>query len=857
MNKNNRLRVALTGLILGLSSAFAQATAVSVSLGWNATTTNTDGSAITDLAGYRIFSSTVSFFRSAAWISTGTATADPGVTRTDVAGSTTGTTISLNSGATYFLRLTAYNTGGNQSAFNVDNSSADVQLSTFIANPVVDTSSPTVPAGLHAVVISSTQINLSWTASTDNVGVTGYKIFRGGAQFSTTTATSFSNTGLTPSTTYTYTVAAYDAARNTSAQSTSTSAVTNPPPFSDVSAPTVPGGFGATAVSATSITLGWTAATDNVGVTGYKIFRGGTQFSTTTATSFVNSGLTLLTSYTYGVAAYDAVGNTSAQASTTVVTSAAPDVSSPTVPAGLATVVVSSTQINLSWNASTDNVAVTGYRVYRGGVSIATTAGLTYQNTNLTPATLYSYQVAAYDAMGNTSAKSVAASTTTNAAAGGDVTAPTVSLTAPANASLVTGTLSITGSAADNVGVTRVDLSIDGVVVATDFTAPYNFSVNTLTVANGNHLLTLTAYDAAANSATSSVTVFYNNPHVKVQCVRSPKADFTVADQGQLTVVVDRAFEPTFTSAGSLTATINMPSGSKSMLLTKSGTNASVYSAAFAGGYFSANDYNTIDGLALNVGVGTFTYAAVGQGNTIEPVVGGTVFDAGGTAQVIVPQGDLTAEAQLTINTLPPDAGERAAAAKRQNLVILDAGRDITLTGGSLTGNGAMLLLPFDPALVAASTGATISQVRIAYFNVGTGQWEIVTNAVLSGGTAVYAHVTHFSPYATVLSLYTAPGLVDAYAYPNPAVGSQNPVIRVAMGTLDRLEVTIYDVTGSVVHSGKLDGSTPQVLGNNGLMYSDYTWQGKKASGTYFAVVHGKASDGTLVKARIKLAVVK
>ena len=89
-----------------------------------------------------------------------------------------------------------------------------------------DTTPPSVPAGLSATAVSSTQINLSWTASTDNVGVTGYDVFRNGTQVGTTTTTSYQDTGLTAGTTYSYTVAAYDAAGNVSAQSTAASATT-------------------------------------------------------------------------------------------------------------------------------------------------------------------------------------------------------------------------------------------------------------------------------------------------------------------------------------------------------------------------------------------------------------------------------------------------------------------------------------------------------------------------------------------------------------------------------------------------------------------------------------------------------
>ncbi|MGZ8187296.1 MAG: fibronectin type III domain-containing protein, partial [Methylosarcina sp.] len=147
-------------------------------------------------------------------------------------------------------------------------------------------------------------------ASTDNVGVKGYKIYRGTTQIATVTGTSFSNTGLSTGKTYSYTVAAYDAAGNTSKQSSSASATTQ---AADTTAPTVPSGLAATALSSSEISLTWSAATDAVGVQGYKVYRNGVQIASVSSTSFADSGLTAATAYAYTVSAYDAAGNTSAQ----------------------------------------------------------------------------------------------------------------------------------------------------------------------------------------------------------------------------------------------------------------------------------------------------------------------------------------------------------------------------------------------------------------------------------------------------------------------------------------------------------------------------------------------------------------
>jgi chitodextrinase len=89
-----------------------------------------------------------------------------------------------------------------------------------------DSTAPTAPTGLSATAVSSSQVDLRWTASTDAVGVAGYDVFRGGTLVTTVSGTSASDTGLAPNTSYTYTVKARDAAGNVSAASTSATATT-------------------------------------------------------------------------------------------------------------------------------------------------------------------------------------------------------------------------------------------------------------------------------------------------------------------------------------------------------------------------------------------------------------------------------------------------------------------------------------------------------------------------------------------------------------------------------------------------------------------------------------------------------
>src|SRR5881396_565209 len=415
---------------------------------------------------------------------------------------TTTTTSFTNTGlspsTTYTYAVAAFDAAGNLSA------QSSAASATTPAAP--DTTPPTVPTGLTATAVSSSQINLSWAASFDSVGVTGYRVYRGGTQIATTTTTSYANTGLSPSTTYSYTVAAFDAAGNLSAQSSAASATT--PAAPDTTPPTVPTGLTATAVSSSQINLSWTASFDSVGVTGYRVYRGGTQIATTSTTSFTNTGLSPSTTYTYAVAAFDAAGNLSAQSSAaSATTPAAPDTTPPTVPTGLTATAVSSSQINLSWAASFDSVGVTGYRVYRGGTQIATTTTTSYANTGLSPSTTYSYTVAAFDAAGNLSAQSSAASATTPAAP--DTTPPTVptGLTATAVSS---SQINLSWAASfDSVGVTGYRVYRGGTQIATTTTTSY---ANTGLSPSTTYSYTVAAFDAAGNLSAQSSAASATTP---------------------------------------------------------------------------------------------------------------------------------------------------------------------------------------------------------------------------------------------------------------------------------------------------------------------------------------------------------
>ncbi len=418
-----------------------------------------------------------------------------------------------------------------------------------------DTEAPTTPTNLTSSNITENSIDLSWTASTDNIGVTGYDVYQNGTYLANTANTNYSVTGLSASTSYSFYIIAKDAAGNESNASSSISVTTGAP---DTEAPTAPTNLASSNITDSSVDLNWTASTDNVGVTGYDIYQNGTYLANTTNTNYLVTGLSASTTYSFHVIAKDAAGNESSASSSISVTTneaaleycssqgnnysyewieqiqigtysnssgaagytdftsevielsagedynviltpgfssssyteywviwadlnrdgdfndaseelysgtgnsivtgtmsipstangstrmritmkyngaptscetftygevedytvtfeaAEPDTEAPTTPTGLATTSISSTSISISWTASTDNVAVTEYEVYVDGILDGTSTTTSYTASGLTASTTYSFTVVAKDAAGNSSSASSALSATTS-----------------------------------------------------------------------------------------------------------------------------------------------------------------------------------------------------------------------------------------------------------------------------------------------------------------------------------------------------------------------------------------------------------------------------------------------------------
>lgn len=161
--------------------------------------------------------------------------------------------------------------------------------------------------------------------------------------------------------------------------------------------------------------------------------------------------------------------------------------------------------------SASDNVGVSSVSLNVDGGTVATTNIAPYTilwNSATVSNAAHTLTVTARDAAGNS--RSVSIQVVVNNVVVGDITKPTVSITSPTNSSSVTGTINVGVSASDNVGVNSVKLSVDGTVINTVVSAPYNFSWNTSSLVTGIHSLTATATDAAGNTNTYSIQVTVN-----------------------------------------------------------------------------------------------------------------------------------------------------------------------------------------------------------------------------------------------------------------------------------------------------------------------------------------------------------
>jgi fibronectin type 3 domain-containing protein len=384
------------------------------------------------------------------------------------------------------------------------------------------TTTPSTPTGLTATAISSSAINLGWTASTAPSGcTTTYNVYRSTTSgftpssanqvASSLTTTAYSDTALNCGTPYYYLVVAVTSAGSSAAsnQATDTTQV-----CTCNAAPTTPTGLSATAASTSAINLGWTASTAQSACTTitYNVYRSTTAGFTPSSANQVASGLTTTaysdtalncgTSYYYLVVAADAFGSSAASSQATATTQPCPCSVAPTTPTGLSATAASTTATNLGWTASTAPAGCTiTYSVTRNGASAASgLTGTTFGDSGLTCSTAYTYTVVATDAFGSSAASSPATATTQACPCSAAPPTPTgLSATAASTSAI---NLGWTASTPPSNCTVTYSVTRNGASAASGLTGT-TFGDSGLTC-NTGYTYTVTAADAFGSSAASS-----------------------------------------------------------------------------------------------------------------------------------------------------------------------------------------------------------------------------------------------------------------------------------------------------------------------------------------------------------------
>ena len=745
-----------------------------------------------------------------------------------------------------------------------------------------DTQAPSNPTNLTASNVADTTVDLSWNASTDNVGVTGYDVYQGATNLGTVAGTTAQVTGLTANTSYTFSVRAKDAAGNESGASNSVNVTTTGGgggsgcsggiasfPYSE----SFESSFGAWTQSSAD-DIDWTrdsggTPSNNTGPSNgadgswyifveasgngtgypdkqailnspcidlsgassasfdfnYHMFGAADMGSIAVEASTNNGGswtsiwsetgnqgnswLTAsvdLAAYVGGTVQlrFNRVTGSTWQADIAIdnialTTGPGPDTQAPSNPTNLTASNVADTTVDLSWNASTDNVGVTGYDVYQGATNLGTVAGTTAQVTGLTANTSYTFSVRAKDAAGNESGASNSVNVTTTGGGGGSGCSGGIA-SFPYSESFESSFGAWTQSSADDIDWTR-----DSGGTPSNNTGPSNG-------ADGSWYIFVEA--SGNGTGYPNKRAILNSPCIDLSGASSASFDFSyhmfgAADMGSIALEASDDNGSTWTSLWSetgnqgnswLTASVDLAAyagGSVQLRLNRlTGStwqadiaidNISISSGGGGGtppsGYCASNGQNTNDEFISRVQIGSIDNAtgasAGGYGDftsqstnlsgsntiTITPTWTGTVYAEGYGVWV-----DWNRDGDFG------DAGE---------LVFSQAPTTATPVSGTFG-------IPS-----GASVGATRMRVSMKYNGVPTEcesfQWGEVEDYVVVIGAGTNG--TSSDPFNTD-SLNPITSTFSINIYPNPVSGG---VLNVDVVEAEPSDYTVYNLLGQVI----------------------------------------------------------
>jgi chitinase len=471
-----------------LALGFAFALAFGTGAGASTITLKWDPVTASDLAGYRVYYSTI-----ATPPFTGLG-AVQGSSPVDVATQTTATITGLDPGVPAYFAITAYNSAGAESPY-----SAIVAVPELIP-PTVSLTSPATNAAASGTVSVS-------ASAADNVGVTSVEFYVNGVLQATDTATPYLyswNTAALPSGPYTLTAKAYDAAGNVGTSADVSVTVVN-----DVTPPTVTLVTPANGATVSGIPAVTANASDNVAVTKVEFYLDGALLSAGNVPPYSYSWDTSAVAngpHTLSAKAYDAAGNVGLSAGSAVTVcndTVAPVITAFSMPSG-----ASGLTVAVSSFTATDNTGVTGFLITEsstppaaGAAGWSATAPTSFTFGGYGSRSAYAW---AKDAAGNVSAGRLSTVAITQP----DTTAPAVTILSPSAGSTVGSYVTISASATDNVAVTKMGIYVDNILKTTSKSSSISWSWYAGGFSKGAHVIKVNAYDAANNVGSKSITVY-------------------------------------------------------------------------------------------------------------------------------------------------------------------------------------------------------------------------------------------------------------------------------------------------------------------------------------------------------------
>lgn len=389
----------------------------------------------------------------------------------------------------YFYSTSSYILNIHQYNDNVVYENQNVNSTITIGEP----STPDAPENLTYKNIGTNFIELIWESPNKNNDICAYNIYRNNELIASTAITSFTDYNLKPNTKYTYYVIAIDCMGNKSGESKHQTFTTD----KDTTSPKTPQNLRIESYTSNSVTLKWTSVNDETSSVKYEIYLDNSLLGITADTVYTVSNI-ISGDHKLNIRAIDETGNASNFSG-----SVNYDTLPPTVPMSLQFDKVTMKTVEITWDASTDNNAVSGYEIYRDGKCIGKSTITKFVDTTLEPGTKYQYYVKAYDKSKNFSDKSKTIVVETPE----DSTAPTV----PSG-------IRISDKTKDSVTIvwneSKDDIKVTGYYIYRDnqyLSTVTGTSFQDTSLSEGDYTYFVKAFDDNDNISSASSTVTFDN----------------------------------------------------------------------------------------------------------------------------------------------------------------------------------------------------------------------------------------------------------------------------------------------------------------------------------------------------------